>query len=205
MPRPCTKIVPTLVPLTFVNVTAAVPATVPFCDTVSRFPSLLVTVTVTGDGGTAASVIDSEVCRSRPTTVSEILTSGADTAAVICWKLLGVVNPDGVARPSVVVPVALGWNARPGEVVEDPPMIVAGEPTMSPTLVLELVTLKFKVRPPRSAWVCTKEAVAGFKRDVTRLSPVSAEKVVVERLLEFQTTPDGSIVTLLVPSLYPAA
>src|SRR5438094_344209 len=103
--------VPTDVPVTFENVTLEVPVTVLLVETVAIEVLLLVTVTFTGLGGVAASEMETEVSRSRPTGAFEMLMLGAVTVAVICWALLGVEKPAGVPRLSVLVPAASGLNA----------------------------------------------------------------------------------------------
>src|SRR5687767_6837415 len=157
-----------------------------------------VTVTVTGLGGADSRVIGKDICRSSPTTALPIVIAGALTVAVIDWKVLGVVKPSGVPALIVVVPRAAGSNAT--FLNASPPAIVA-LPTMVPTAVFELVTGTFTVSPPRSSCVDTHASVVGWSRAASTLSVVFTAKVFVVMSFEFRTNPDGSTVTLLVPSL----
>jgi hypothetical protein len=89
-PRPCVKIVPTVVVVTFVKVRLVPPSRLPSLLIVAMVPSLLVTVTVTGFGGVAPRLIDMAICKLRPTVALPIVMFGAVTWATTDCKLFGV-------------------------------------------------------------------------------------------------------------------
>ena len=73
---------------------------------------------------------------------------------------------------------------------------------MVPTAVFELVTGMFTAAsPPRSSCVVTYASVVGLSREASTRIVVFAAKVLVVKSLWFRMNPDGSTVTLLVPSL----
>src|SRR5687768_7668577 len=147
--------VPTEVEFTFVNVREALPSAAGSLLMVTA-GLLLVTVTVIGLGGAAASVMLRLTCSSRPTVTSLIVIAGSVTVAVIDWRLLGVLKPAGVATLIVELPVAAGLNAR-AKLTDSPAVNTAGLPTIVPTVVFELDTTTFTddgpARPPRSSCV----------------------------------------------------
>src|SRR5687768_4329814 len=122
---------PTLVVVTFVNVTLVSPTRVPFSVIVAMVPLLLVTVTVTGLGGAAANEIEALTCKSRPTVKLPIVMFGAVTVAMSDWRLFGVLKLAGVARLIVVWPAAAGSNAVP-RLNELPPPTNVVLPTIVP-------------------------------------------------------------------------
>src|SRR5687768_4558151 len=134
--------VPTLVDVTLVKVTVVSPTTAAFLLIVAFVPSLLVTVTVTGLGGAAASVMLRLTWRSRPTVASLMVIAGAVTVAVTDCRLLGLLKPAGVVTLIVVSPAPAG-SKNVAKSTELPDVKTAGLPTIVPAAVFELVTATF--------------------------------------------------------------
>src|SRR5687768_2184416 len=123
--------VPTWVDVTLVKVSVVSPTTAASFVIVAMLPSLLVTVTVTGLGGAAASVIVRLVCRSRPTVVSKMVIAGAVTVAVTDCRLLGRLKPGGGVTLIVVSPAPAG-SKNVAKSTELPDVKTAGLPTIVP-------------------------------------------------------------------------
>src|SRR5690242_12831795 len=132
--------VPTLVVVTPGKVIVVPPRTVLWAAGViaAIVPSLTVTVTSTGLGGVAPSVIASGTCRSLPTLTLVTLMFGAVTVAVIDVKFDGVSNPAGCTTAITDEPDVAGSNAVFTAPIFGPN--TSGLVVIVPTLGCELVT-----------------------------------------------------------------
>lgn len=112
---------------------------------------------------------------------------------------LGVVKPLGVVITRLVPPTLKGWKAV--EPFELSPANTIGLVTMVPTAALELVTVTLTVRPVRIDCKLFSVSVEGFNCAAISERDVSPEVVVVEKLPEFHTMPEGVRVTVVVALL----
>src|SRR6266849_158772 len=168
-----------------------------------RFEELLESVSVALFGGAAPRPMDSpSTWRFCPRLAeTKMRRVGAVTVEVMEVALapLGVVKPVGVAMTRLVVPAVRGWNVVEPKLLL--PLNTTGLVTIVPTVGMELVIETLTVSPLRTFCVDWNVSVAGFSCPETSLKLLSAENVVVEKLPEFQTKPEGVSVTVAVPLL----
>src|SRR6185369_4867593 len=107
------------------------PATAPSVVIVAMAVEATVSVTVTGLGGNAFRLTDTDCCRSRPTCTLLIEIVGAVTVAVSVRNVLGVPKPAGGTTWTSEVPDAAGSNAA--FFTESPGLKVTVPGVMTPT------------------------------------------------------------------------
>jgi hypothetical protein len=181
--RPCTKTLPTNEVVTFVKVTVLPPATVALEAIVATAVAPTVTVTVTGPGGSAPSVMPTDSCMSRPTSGLGFVSTigGAVTVAVTVRKLLGVLNPVGGVTAMSEVPVTAGSKLT--VLMNSAPLKTTGLPTIAPTpgppVWSVAVTATVAEKPPRRVWLPCQFSVVGSSRAEVTWMVVFPENVVV--------------------------
>src|SRR5918996_2369430 len=104
---------------------------------------------------------------------------GASTVAVICRKVVGVLNPAGTPTWIVLWPAPAGSNSAVAVAWFGPK--VSGDATMTPTLGVPDVTGTCTLTPPRTGWLFAQFNVVGFRRAEAIWMLVFAANVLVEK------------------------